>query len=841
MNIKKNLSILLAFLSAAFLGAPAFAEAVAAPEKAAAPRKPISLQTSQKMRNESKWLVYCMEHGHYLRMPVSELDVREFIREYMQNVDFFKLFFTTGDVQHFQDFFSPSIDVMLRQGTLLPAFSIYDKFLDRADARLQWIKERMKKPFDFTENATFRPDRSKSEWPKDWQAANELWENRLKYDIVNEILSYSAKKHQAEKKAQEKSAAKAQAAESAQVDESAAASQTPATEQTAQAVDADAKSEGAKAESGAESETPAGGEPAPKSVAQTDGESADDAADIAEESEIESEEAEVVREEEKEPKTFEEKLAKAEKEVLTRYEKLIENYRKADAMEIQEIYLNTLSHFYDPHSSFLSEYYLEEFDISVRNALVGIGAMLQDKDGYCVIAELMAGGPAEESKQLSNGDKILAVGQETGEMVDVIGVKLRNTVRMIRGKSGTKVRLLIEPASNPSARKTITLVRREIKLTTKLAKAEIYTVPVGDKTVPVGVIDLPGFYGEGGFNGESKGFSASKDVEELLGKLKAAGVKGIILDMRRNGGGFLPEAVDLAGLFIKKGPVVQVRNAAGRVEKLWDTNSKVVWDGPLIILVSRLSASATEIVAGALQDHKRAIVVGDKSTHGKGTVQAVLNLGNFDPEQKSAAKVTIQKWYTPNGESIQMKGVHPDIVLPSPYDYMEIGEQYKDYALKWDCIEPDEIQELWGYGLPKDEADKLVEKLTKQSVERQKKLEEFAFWNSQIDRVKARWNTKDWSVNLAEREKKLAEDEAFADASKKREKELAALNFKKEKILLESAKENEQAESEKKAQERKAGVMPEDIESELDSEEPPAFDVQLREALRIMADWLSLE
>ena len=188
-----------------------------------------------------------------------------------------------------------------------------------------------------------------------------------------------------------------------------------------------------------------------------------------------------------------------------------------------------------------------------------------------------------------------------------------------------------------------------------------------------------------------------------------------------------------------------------------------------------------------------------------------------------------------------MKGVHPDIVLPSPYDYMEIGEQYKDYALKWDCIEPDEIQELWGYGLPKDEADKLVEKLTKQSIERQKKLEEFAFWNSQIDRVKARWNTKDWSVNLAEREKKLAEDEAFADASKKREKELAALNFKKEKILLESAKENEQAESEKKAQERKSGVMPEDIESELDAEEPPVFDVQLREALRIMADWLSLE
>ena len=156
------------------------------------------------------------------------------------------------------------------------------------------------------------------------------------------------------------------------------------------------------------------------------------------------------------------------------------------------------------------------------------------------------------------------------------------------------MRLLIEPASNPSARKTITLVRREIKLTTKLAKAEIYTIPVDDKTLPIGVIDLPAFYGEGGFNGESKGFSTTKDVEELLLKLKKAGVKGIILDLRRNGGGFLTEAVDLAGLFIKRGPVVQVKNAAGKTEKLWDEDPKVVWDGPLIIMVSRLSASATE-------------------------------------------------------------------------------------------------------------------------------------------------------------------------------------------------------------------------------------------------------
>lgn len=778
MNFLKLLPVAVAIFASALFCIPATASD-AKPQQAQ--RKPISLQTSPKMRNETKWLVYCMERGHYLKMPITDIDVREFIREYMQNIDFFKLFFTAEDVQHFQDFFSPSIDVMLHQGTLLPAFSIYDKFLDRADARLEWIRERMKKPFDFSKEETFRPDRSKEEWPKNWEAANALWEKRLKYDIVNEILSYSVKKNDDEKKKEP--------ADKAGQDKSAEKSAA-----------------------------------APK---QTEKEKF----------------AEVVEEEVEAPKTFEEKLAKAEKEVLLRYERLIENYRKADAMEIQEIYLNTLSHLYDPHSSFLSEYYLEEFDISVRNALVGIGALLQDKDGYCTISELMPGGPAEECKQLSPGDKILGVGQETGEIVDVIGMKLRNTVRMIRGKSGTKVRLLIEPASNPSARKTITLVRREIKLTTKLAKAEIYTIPVGDKTLPIGVIDLPAFYGEGGFNGESKGFSTTKDVEELLLKLKKAGVKGIILDLRRNGGGFLTEAVDLAGLFIKRGPVVQVKNAAGKTEKLWDEDPKVVWDGPLIIMVSRLSASATEIVAGALQNHKRAIIVGDKSTHGKGTVQAVLNLGNFDPEQKSAAKVTVQKWYAPNGDSIQVKGVHSDIVLPSPYDYMEIGEQYKDYAMKWDSIAPDTIEEVWGYGVPEGEAKALMDKLTKQSEERQKKLDEFAFWNSQINRVKDRWQTKDWSVNLATREKKLAEDEAFADASDKKEKELSKLNFKKEEVLLESAKENAHADKDENPEAKKDdnGASPQDkLDAELASDEPPAFDVQLREALRIMADWIEI-
>lgn len=761
--------------------------------EAKAAHQPIQLKTTPKMRNETKWLVYCMERGHYLKMPVSELDIREFIREYMENVDFFKLFFTTEDVQHYQDFFSPVIDVMLRQGTLLPAYSIYDKFLDRADARLVWIKDRMQKPFDFTEKATFRPDRSKEGWPKNWEDANALWENRLKYDLIGEILSFSIKKNK-DKKAEEKPTA--QKSTSSETAKSSAVANVNS-----------AEGEGLSTQQLAD--------PTPPTQAEVE---------------------EIVEEIKKEPKTFEEKLARAKEEVLKRYERLIENYRKSDAMEIQEIYLNTLSHLYDPHSSFLSEYFLEEFDISVRNALVGIGAVLQDKDGYCVINELMAGGPAEKSKQIHTGDKIIGVGQETGKIVDVIGMKLRKTVGMIRGKKDTKVRLLIEPASNPSSRKIVTLVRDEIKLTTKLAKAEIYTIPVGDKTIPIGVIDLPAFYGEGSFSGGKKGFSTTKDVEELIGKLKEAGVKGLILDLRRNGGGFLNEAVDLAGLFIKTGPVVQVRDAMGRINRLWDENSKVVWDGPLIIMVSRLSASATEIVAGALQNHKRAIVVGDKSTHGKGTVQAVLNLSNFDPEQKSAAKVTIQKWYAPNGDSIQLKGVHSDIVLPSPYDYMEIGEEHKDYAMKWDSIEPDRIDEPYNYGVSADKSADLIKNLTDKSEERQKTLDEFKHWNAQIDRVKKRWQQKDWSVNLKEREEKLKADEAFVEASKAREKELAKNNYSKTEVLLDSAKET--AEAEKKLKEENKKEKAPDEFDEFD-EDAPDYDVQMREALRIMGDWIS--
>lgn len=798
-----NLKNVFAFFALAMLGGSvAFAQLLAdagqaketgaqMPEQSAdvlvVESEPSNLVTSPKMRNESGLLVLCMEKGHYLHTPVKDLDIRELIRQFMISLDFSRMFFTASDVQYYQDTFAPMLSNLLKQGILLPANKIYyETFVPRANARLEWIRARMQKPFDFSDMQTFAPDRSKASWPKNEKEADELWEKRIKYDVLNQIIGYS---HAETKLAKE--------------------------------------------------------------------------LEDADESEIKLKEE--ISEDENPPKTHEEKLEKAKAEVLKRYENIISNLAKNDAIEVQELYLNSLSNLYDPHSSFLSEYALEEFEISVRNALVGIGAVLQDKDGYCTIAELMLGGPAEKSKELKEGDKIVAVAQENGEFVDVVGKKLRNIVRLIRGKKDTVVRLQVEPKDSPGIRKEISITRDEIQLTTKLAKAEIFEVPVGDKTIPVGVIDLPAFYGENETENGVKGFSTTKDVEELIEKLKARGVKGLILDMRKNGGGFLNEAIDLAGLFIRTGPVLQVREGMGKINHLRDDNPKVAWNGPLIVLVSRLSASAAEIVAGALQNHERAIIVGDKNTFGKGTVQVVYHLSNFDKTQKSAAKVTIQKWYLPNGESIQVKGVASDITLPSIFESMEIGEDKKEHVLPWDSIDPASIRAGFGYG-EGENGVKLRDELLKKSLLRQESLNEFKFLKERIDWLKKRQDMKDWSLNLEARQSQLKADDEFADKMQAEQKEFAKSNFKSEEILLESAIAKEKLAEQKeknlkkdessletssesqpeKSETSNANSKSENVKAESKSkteekskkDDVEDFDVQLREALRIMGDWL---
>lgn len=492
--------------------------------------------------------------------------------------------------------------------------------------------------------------------------------------------------------------------------------------------------------------------------------------------------------------------------ITKRYERTEKFVDEIEIHNVQETFLTSLAQLYDPHSNFFSWDSAQEFDIQISNALVGIGAQLRDVDGYCVIERLIPGGPAEMSGSLHPGDKIVAVGQGSSEPVDVIGMKLRKIVQMIRGESGTEVRLTVIPAQS-AKQKIITLNREKVELTANLASADLYEIPgENGENRRVGVIDLPSFYGEGAF-GEGN-LSTSRDVEELINKLKVENIDGLVLDLRNNGGGRLDEAVKLTGLFISKGPVVMKRSYDGQVEEDWDRDQAVAWEGPLVVLVSRSSASASEIVAGALQSLGRAVVVGDEATHGKGTVQAPIDLRSTmrsvpfstSPEV-GTVKITIQQFYLPNGDSTQNRGVLSDITLPSARMFMLDGEADLDNAMSWDHIAP------IVYQLPERENpmftmvnDSLLEDLNKKSLERMDDLEEFDFLLESIAWYKQRHDMKTVSLNLEERRVDKELVEAMSDKFDEERNALSSnLDYPVTAVKLEITKQKEQSHQEKLA------------------------------------------
>jgi carboxyl-terminal processing protease len=376
-----------------------------------------------------------------------------------------------------------------------------------------------------------------------------------------------------------------------------------------------------------------------------------------------------------------------------RYGRLLQTMRQLDANEVLGIYLDALAHVYDPHSDYFGREEAENFNIEMDLSLVGVGATLQAKDGSCVVGDVVPGGPAARSGLLKTGGRIVAVAQGDGDAVDVMEMPLPKAVELIRGPKGSKVRLTIIPAGAKDAtRKTVTLVREKIDLADQHAKAAIIDLPQNaGPALRIGVIDLPSFYGED----EQKTGGAAADTARLIKKLKQEGVRGLILDLRRNGGGSLEEALQLTGLFIPSGPVVQTRGPEGDVDIGMSPESSALYAGPLVVLTSRLSASASEIVAGALQDYGRALIVGDSSTFGKGTVQTVVPLAQlFHRRGLGEVKVTIRKFYRPSGASTQVRGVEPDMVLPSETDLPDIGESKLPNALPWDVLPAAAYQKL---------------------------------------------------------------------------------------------------------------------------------------------------
>lgn len=496
---------------------------------------------------------------------------------------------------------------------------------------------------------------------------------------------------------------------------------------------------------------------------------------------------------------------KAIETLQRRYERMQKFLEEIEIHNVQETFLTSLARMYDPHSNFFSWDSAQEFDIQISNALVGIGAQLRDVDGYCVIERLMPGGPAEMSGALHPGDKIVEVAQDEETPVDVVGMKLRKIVQMIRGAEGSKVRLTIAPIDSPT-RKEVVLIRERVELTANLASAELFEMPVdGDKTQNIGVIQLPSFYGEG--SGPDS-ISTSGDVAELIRRLKEQNVEGLVLDLRRNGGGRLDEAVKLTGLFVPKGPVVMKRSFDGKVEEDWDRNPAVDWAGPLIVLVSKGSASASEIVAGALQSMGRAIVVGDETTHGKGTVQAPISLRNAMrslPFSRTlnvgTVKITVQQFFLPNGESTQNRGVVSDIILPSANSFIMDGEADLPNAMEWDQIQPIEFQLQSDSSAPLALVDdRLLEGLSRRSLIRQNELSEFDFLNRNVQWMRERRERKEVSLNLAVRKQDKDDTEARRLAFEDERNELSReLSYKVSPVLLALTEEKDKSHQDKLA------------------------------------------
>jgi carboxyl-terminal processing protease len=471
-----------------------------------------------------------------------------------------------------------------------------------------------------------------------------------------------------------------------------------------------------------------------------------------------------------------------------RYKQFLLVLEDSDSEFVLQRYFTAFSQAYDPHSEYMTPSTSEDFEIGMKLSLGGIGALLQSEDGAARIEKVIPGGPAARDGRLKADDKIIAVTQENGVTVDILHWPLYKAVGVIRGKKGSKVILTVIPASDISGSRTvkIQLVRDEVKLEDQEAKGEVVTVPGSDgKTNTLGVIDLPVFYADmkNRNSGGAEYKSSTRDVARLIADMKEKQVQGLILDLRDNGGGSLAESVEMTGLFFPSGPVVQVRESRG-VQVLNDQDPDTLYDGPLVVLVNRRSASASEILAAALQDYGRAIIVGDSKTHGKGTVQSWQPLDERTPGLGSI-KVTTHSFYRVAGGSTQMKGVVPDITIPSVLDVLEVGEEYLPHAIPWTVISMARYQKF-------GDLSPWISELKRNSEGRRARDSRFMVQKDVIERVRKHQQISDISLNLQERldlareEKGLdkAQDEVLGEADAT--KDPAQKNPEKDLVLREA-------------------------------------------------------
>ncbi|AZB21257.1 tail-specific protease [Kaistella haifensis] len=537
-----------------------------------------------------------LSYLHYSPKPINDAYSEEVYKHFFESVDASKRYFLQSDMNEFSKH-RTKLDDYLNQGHLTFYKLTVDRLYQRVDEIDKITQDILSKPINLEEDETLILEPKLKKYPANSKELSEEWKKYIKYNILQEMESLTAKEEmQKEKK---DSVQKFQLKDTIKL----------------------------------------------------------------------------------EILTPEQKRIKATAEVKDLVTDTFRRFKKRNKMDWFTVYMNAYTEVFDPHTNYYSPKNKEDFDTQFTGKVIGIGAIIQEKKGYLYLGALTIGAPAWKSKQLSEGDKILKVRSKPNEdPVNVVGMLSDEAVRLIRGEKGTKVTLTVEKKDKTI--KEVTLIREEVAIEDTFARSIIVNSADGKK---YGFINLPSFNAD--FE-DSKGRNASDDIKNELIKLKAQNVEGIILDLRNNGGGSLTEVGDIMGLFMNAGPYVQVKDGNGKIQTLKNKTNAPLWTGPLVIMQNELSASASEILAGAMQDYGRAVIIGSPQSFGKGTVQTFVDLNRFlnTNDDFGSLKLTIQKFYRITGESTQRKGIESDIKMKDFFTYAEIGERYDDYALPWDKI-----------------------------------------------------------------------------------------------------------------------------------------------------------
>lgn len=664
-----------------------------------------------------------LEEAHFSKRHLDDAVSKQFLKNYLERLDYNHLFFTQKDVDNFSAKYATSLDDEIGAGNTKPALEMFELFKKRVEDRVAKATELLKEKYDFSSARSVELRRDKAPWPKDTADADRIWKDRIEGEMLDRTLA-------------------------------------------------------------------------------------------------------------------KERVDPPVKVITKRYDQLLRSLREQTEEEIVATFLKVLAETYDPHSEYMSRSELDSFNINMRLSLVGIGAVLATDEGYAKIRELVVGGPAFKDGRLKVGDRVSAVAQGDSEFVETVDMRLDKVVEMIRGKKDTIVRMKVIPvnSTDPSERKLIEIKRSEVKLTEQEAKAEIVERPMPDGSVQrIGWIVLPSFYADMERSRRADAKSTTKDVLVLLERLKKEKIDGLVMDLRRNGGGSLEEAVNLTGLFIKSGYVVMAKGTDGRSTNLRDTDPSIAYDGPMVVLANKLSASASEIFAAALQDYNRAVVVGDSSTFGKGTVQTMVDIGNIIPMSTGAGalKLTIQKFYRVSGGSTQLRGVISDIKLPSLWDQADIGESSLKGPLGYDTIESVSYDKL--------EKPLFIAELKQKSAARVTADQEFKWIMEDADRIKKRIAENRISLSEKSRKSEAEEEKARKEA---RKTERASLKEPEEKVFsvtLANAGNPELSPKVEKPKKEEAAdkVVPKtdpDEDGDDEAELPTQVDPIRRETIKIVAD-----